>query len=306
MISICIPVYNFDVRPLVQDLCKQIEAISTFEIDIILIDDASEESFRKINHIEQINVQYIQLEQNIGRSKIRNLFLKHTSQPYLLFLDGDSSVAQNAQFVQNYIQAVQANDPDVVCGGRVYPEKCPSPAQSLSWNYGVKIESQTFQERQNNTSYGFQSNNFLIKRTVFQSILFEEALKQYGHEDTLFGIALYQQNIKILHIDNPILNDDIELNKNFIHKNALAAQNLAFLVQSNKITASSFGQIKLLSFYQKLQSLGLTSWFMVLFEPFKNKVLKNLESEKPNLKLFNMYKLFLFIKEKRCLEEGSN
>ncbi|WP_435525706.1 hypothetical protein [Chryseobacterium indoltheticum] len=46
-ISVCIPVYNFDVRELVYDLKKEIEN-QNIDAEIILIDDASEESFHNV------------------------------------------------------------------------------------------------------------------------------------------------------------------------------------------------------------------------------------------------------------------
>lgn len=303
MISICIPIFNFDVRSLVLDLCKQIQLVSEHSIDIILIDDASEEKFRSLNNIKHETIQYIQLEQNIGRSKIRNLFLTYTSKKYLLFLDCDSSVTENLQFVQNYLNAIKEHLPMVVCGGRIYPNKCPSNAQSLSWSYGVNIESRSLFQGQNKANSAFQSSNFLIQRLVFQKFPFEVSLNQYGHEDTLFGIALFNHNIAVLHIDNPILNIDIADNDNFILNNALAAQNLAFLVHSAIIERKDFKHVRLLVFYRKLESVGLEFLFAKFFTFFEPYILNNLKSSKPNLKLFNLYKLFLFIKEKRELEE---
>ena len=47
-LSICIPVYNFDVRGLVFDLKREIEN-HRMNAEIILIDDASKESFNTLN-----------------------------------------------------------------------------------------------------------------------------------------------------------------------------------------------------------------------------------------------------------------
>ncbi|MEN9742224.1 MAG: hypothetical protein RLZZ65_29, partial [Bacteroidota bacterium] len=90
-LSICIPIYQSDVRQLVYKLLEQIERIADAQIHIVLIDDASDENFRALNLIKHPAVQFIALPQNIGRAKIRNAFLNYTQADYLLFIDGDSA-----------------------------------------------------------------------------------------------------------------------------------------------------------------------------------------------------------------------
>jgi glycosyltransferase involved in cell wall biosynthesis len=91
MLSILIPVYNFDVTNFVTDLhtlCKQ-EKI-TFEI--ILFDDASNEDFKNKNRLLQKLpfVTYQELTQNIGRSAIRNKLAEAANYDFLMFVDCDS------------------------------------------------------------------------------------------------------------------------------------------------------------------------------------------------------------------------
>lgn len=48
---------------------------------------------KKINRtLESKQVKYIELKKNIGRAKIRNLFIEYTTNPYLLFLDCDTKI----------------------------------------------------------------------------------------------------------------------------------------------------------------------------------------------------------------------
>ena len=88
MISICIPIYNFDCTPLIQALEEQILQCGS-AIKIIAIDDGSDKAFEEINKKILLKHNYIVLPKNIGRAKIRNLFLKHTDDKYLLYLDCD-------------------------------------------------------------------------------------------------------------------------------------------------------------------------------------------------------------------------
>ncbi len=300
MISICIPIYNFDVRPLVNDLTKQIQFIFEHEIEIILIDDASNPKFRTINSSLDYLHQYIQLDKNIGRAKIRNLFLNYASQPYLLFLDCDSSVAENPNFIKNYIHHIQTQKPLITYGGRIYPENSPTKTQTLSWKYGKLIESKPAHIRALNPNKSFQTNNFIIHRSLFKTIRFDESIKNYGHEDTLFGIEINQKNIEIKHLENPVLNHHIEDFNPYISKTNLAVENLAQLILANKIKPEDYQHINLLKFYNIINRLKLDGLIYLILHKNETKLLQQLSSDNPNLKLFNLYKLLQFLKQKRA------
>ena len=50
MLSVCIPVYNFDVTELITDIRNQINT-DDLDAEIIFIDDASQEEMRQRNEI---------------------------------------------------------------------------------------------------------------------------------------------------------------------------------------------------------------------------------------------------------------
>ena len=124
MLSVCIPVYNFDVTELIFDIRNQINT-DDLDAEIIFIDDASQEEMRQRNEIvKSLTDHYILLEKNIGRSKIRNLFLKYSKSDYLLFLDCDGKIITKG-FIKNYINFINNHHPDVVYGGRTVNESQP-------------------------------------------------------------------------------------------------------------------------------------------------------------------------------------
>ena len=107
-ISVCIPVYNFDVRELVNSLSKEITN-AELNAEIILIDDASTKDFVKVNKsLKEVANLFIFLKKNIGRSAIRNLFLKYASGDFLLFLDCDAKIISE-KFLKNYLQFINEN-----------------------------------------------------------------------------------------------------------------------------------------------------------------------------------------------------
>lgn len=290
MISVCIPVYNFDINPLVNALYEEINA-HNLSCEIVLIDDCSDEEFRKLNKDANTKVKHIQLAENIGRSKIRNLFLKYVTNDYLLFLDCDSLIVSK-DFLRSYVLAIE-KDANVVCGGRVYPETRPERSKLLRWKYGIKKESKKAAERKRNPNKSFMTNNFLIKKSLFEKIQFDERLTEYGHEDTLFGIELKKAGITIEHIENPILNGDLETNPVFLQKSEKALDNLIVLKNLYPNSDELSSEIHLLHIAKKFKNLnGLIRSYHYLFgrvtKFFLNKGLVSLIC-------FDIYKLGYFL-----------
>lgn len=291
MISICIPIYNFDVQELVRELQSQLENNS----EIILIDDASKESFKKINSsLESETVRYIELEENIGRAKIRNLFIEYATNPYLIFLDCDAKVLTK-EYLRNYRQAIDSAT-QVICGGSVYNSILPDIKQVLRWKYGTKKESKTAEERTRNPYSSFMTSNFLIKTTLFKKLCFDERITQYGHEDTLFGIQLEKNKITIQHIQNPVLNDDVDYNEEFLEKTELALKSLFQISKFYPDTTFLENHILLLRIASKVQKWRLKRLFSILHWLFYSKMKKHLlRSKNPSLRVFDVYRLICFI-----------
>lgn len=296
MISICIPVYNFDINQLVNSLRTQANENKQI-VEIIIIDDASDFSYKKLNEKIAKQETYIKLKKNIGRAKIRNLFLDYANYEYLLFLDCDSLVISE-NFITNYIEKLQKKDINVICGGRIYQKKKPKRRKYLRWKYGKKIESKSAKERKIEPNKSFMTNNFLIKKELLDKIKFDENLTQYGHEDTLFGFCLKKNNIQIRHIENPILNNHLEDNLEYIEKTKLAINNLIAILKSDNYDKKIVEDIALLKFYYSIRERKLYFYFIkmlsIFFSPFFFLLLKN--GIIIHIKTFNFYKLGIFLK----------
>lgn len=292
MISICIPVYNFDVRQLVHDLLEQMDE----SMELILIDDASNESIKQINsELKSERVVFFELEKNVGRSKIRNLFLNFAKNDFLLFLDCDSQVVSKV-FILNYYKLISTNV-RLVCGGRIYEKSCPSVSQSLRWKYGVTRESKNAKERNRYPNDSFMTNNFLIAKEVLASNPFDERLIQYGHEDTLLGIQLKKKQINILHIENPVLNNDVETNAVFMQKTEQSLENLQQINAFYEDKIALENSITLLRVAKKLQRYKLKWAFKLLYKLIGKSLRKNLISSKnPSMRKFGLYKLLFYFK----------
>ena len=289
MFSICIPIYNYNVSLLVHDLHRQAnETGKPFEI--LLVDDASSSFLAENRALQSLtNVSYTELEQNTGRSKIRNHLAQLAQYPYLIFMDCDSAVS-SLNYIANYISYFR---PEIVCyGGRVYEKEKPSEEKYLRWKYGQERESIPASKRMENPNYGFETNNFLIDKALFEKIQFSEDLKGYGHEDTLFGIQLLAAGITIVHIDNPLVHLGLEDAITFLQKTDNGTHNLRIMDQ---ILQNNYPQyvnhsklIRAQKTVDKLKITPLVGFFLSVFKPL---IKRNLLGKYPSLFFFDLYRL---------------
>lgn len=293
MISICIPVYNFKVVDLVQKLSVQSKSLDV-PSEIILIDDCSDDIFKKENAKTCEREIYIRLEKNIGRAAIRNLFLNYSQYDHLLFLDCDSVILSD-DFLSNYVKAIKENSGKVLCGGSEYQKLPPERSKMLRWKYGIIKESKPADVRKRNPYKSFLTNNFIINREIFKEVQFDDSLVNYGHEDTLFGYELKRRNIEIIHVNNPVLNDNLENNAKYIINTENAISNLMQILENTNYDKDFIKDVKILHIYYKLSGVRKIVYFaFILMRP----AIKYLLSKGfISMHLFDFYKLgFLTMK----------
>lgn len=263
MLSICIPIYMQNVTKLVTDLELQMEKLEV-PCELILIDDCSSDLYKRQNEAACSKHKYHKLEKNIGRSKIRNLFLQYAQYKYLLFLDCDAEVIDDS-FLRNYIPYLLESEYSVICGSSIYQKEKPNRNKRLRWKNGRIRETISPEVRMKRPHSSFMTSNVIIKKSIFDIITFDENLTKYGHEDTLFGYALMKQNISILHIYNPVLNADLDTNKVFVNKMEYALDNLVIILKSINFAPEFIQNNKLLSLYFKLKSKHIIPFVCFLF-----------------------------------------
>ncbi len=285
MLSILIPTYNYNVLPLVKNLFEQCKK-ERIEYEIIVLDDTSSLHFdnEKINLLE--NCHFEILDKNIGRSAIRNLLAKKAKYDWLLFLDADAFPVEN-RFIYNYRKHINHSH-QVLCGGMNYSSEKPSNNKQLRWTYGRKREALSALKRQRSEHLSFFSINFLLHKSIFDQVSFNEKLHFYGYEDVLFSYELQQQKIPIKHIDNPVYHMGIEENEVFLKKTELALESLHFLIKEQKFSPN---YIKIARYLIIIQKTYTRKIFSVVFNLFKPIIKKQILSSNPNLFLFDVYRL---------------
>ena len=287
MVSVCIPVFNFDVRQLVEGLHMQLEKLQ-IKGEILVTDDCSELHRQKLNReVQNFEfVKYEELEKNIGRSAIRNSLAEKAQYEYLIFLDCDMKL-NTEEFLKKYLENISPEK--VLIGGLTYQKEKPDNEFLLHWKVGKEREVKSVEQRSINPYQSFLSSNFLVPKSIFQKIRFDESLKQYGHEDTLFGLELKRLEIPIEHLENPIEHAGLETTDVFLKKTEKAIENLALLYSENKIEPT-----KLIAIYLKINRLGVGFLVFLLLNLTEQFIWKNLRSSTPYLKLFDGFKMLKF------------
>ena len=164
----------------------------------------------------------------------------------------------------------------------------------LRWKYGIRKEQRKAAERNKNPHASFSTFNVLIEKGIFSKIRFNEELKQYGHEDTLFAYQLKKAGINILHIDNGLVHEGLETNREFLKKTKLSMENLSRLYDNvtDKKTFSS--TVRIVRIYRYLRFFHMTRVLAGIFIHYRDKMEKRLDSANILVELFEFYKICMF------------
>ncbi|WP_396185851.1 glycosyltransferase family 2 protein [Flavobacterium sp.] len=289
MLSILIPIFNYNTYPLVNELHKYCLE-SKIHFEILCQDDASNEFLdenQKINTLENCNFSGNNL--NLGRGTNINLLAEKAKFEWLLIMDCDTFPTQN-DFIQNYILKINEAE-KVVFGGIEYKKEKPANDQLLRWFYGIARESLSVEKRNTNPNGNALTSNILIKKNVFLSNKFDESITKYGYEDLVFLSDLKKKGIVVKHIDNPTYHLGLETSKQFLKKTKTALENLKKLTATTSLNSS---ESKILKTYVLLEKMHLTDLISFLFKKNEPNMVGNLLSKKPSLLLFDLYKLGYF------------
>ena len=298
MLSILIPVFNYDIQELVQSLHVQAQKMDiVFEIRVY--DDCStnlslQEQNESIKDLVRVN--YKVLSKNVGFCKIRNLLAEEALYDNLLFLDSDVAII-NDDFIQNYLDL--SDNKTVFCGGMQYQDKKPINDIFLKWTHGKAREEAFPIQRNENPHRTIWAGNFFIPKAVYLAIRFDDHSEKYGYNDTMFGYKLLVNNIKVVHIDNLAFHKGLMSTDKFINRSMEAVENLLFFEKQPYIEPSFYQFIKVFKYYKLLKRFHLDNLFLRWYTTNKAKWIANLKSEKPTLRNLDKLKLGRLVELKK-------
>ena len=280
-LSILIPTFNDPCSTLVGNLQQQAEELG-ISYEILVADDGSTqqnvlEENRSINALP--HCQLIERRVNAGRAAIRNFLAQQARYAWLLFIDSDMVVCRN-DYLRKY---ASCEETPIVDGGVVIGTAISGNLRSM---YEKAAESKhTYEERQQSPYRDFHTANFMIQRALMIEHPFDERFRNYGYEDVLFGKAMEQAGVPILHIDNPMSFEIFEENEHFVSKTEEGLRTLYQFRHELK------GYSRLLDRAQTLPRTPIR-WWHQLFGAIER---KHLTGRHPSLWVFKIYKTGYFL-----------
>ena len=289
MLSVLIPAYDFNCRPLVEALSRQADGLGA-ECEIVVANDASPRFQDEIRSVAALpHVRYLEQKVNQGRSRIRDFLADEARYPYLIFLDGDARMIDDA-FLQRYLACCRPSC--CVLGGIAYDAVLPDEAYRLHWTYGRLRESR-LQERGVFTPF-----NFMIDKKLFNRIRFDEEIVGYGYEDALFGARL-KDVAEVTFIRNPLIHAGLNDAASYLERTRQACRTLLSL--SERYTSDYIASFSRLWWaYKHLRRLGLVPGAAAVFRRWAPAITRQLSGRHPRMFLLDLYKLGCLCQNSCC------
>lgn len=314
-LSILIPTYNDICLELVTELHRQAWQVAletgSLSYEIIVADDGStqqevKDANSRINSLSHCRI--ILCPENRGRAAIRNFLISEAQGEWLLFIDSDMAI-DDIHYLRRYLEAAGNGTGDVVyyggycvgdnakitinnaTGGDAYSKsnKPGSLCRNLRYVYEKRAEARHLPGQRAKHPYkDFHTSNFLVSAGVMRRYPLDSRFTQYGYEDVLWGKTLCRAGIKIRHIGNPLVFGTFEDNASFIRK---TEEGMATLVM---FESELQGYNGIIAMGRRLRRLGLIHPVAMIHTMLGKSIKQRLIYNKPNIFLFNIYKLSLF------------
>lgn len=267
-LSVLIPVYNWNVGPLLTSLYSQCVHLPEGQrVEIIVMDDGSSEKFTNRTVAAQLSlVRYEESGVNKGRAEIRNALLQQAKGVYVLFLDADM-LPDRDDFIQTYL-AQGREGREIVCGGISYCQnKQKDPEYSFYLYKSGKTEALPSSVRRSTPWRYLFTSNIMVRRDIMKSVHFDPRFTGYGFEDIEWGIRLGKSFI-ITHIDNTCSHMGVMSKQQVFSKMRDSVQNYALFLSLHPLKIGRTGAAGLASFLKHLPDALLTLGDLLLSRLF--------------------------------------
>jgi len=207
-LSILVPTYDRDVRPLCGELLAEMASLpDPGAVELLVLIDGNP----ALSEQEEIVAEAAALgvaaglaaaSGNLGRARARNALAALARGAFLLFLDADG-LPDVPGFVARALAS--ATDPGiVVCGGRTGARMDPAPADSRLFEMQSQLREWIPAEARNRDPAGtFLSANFVVARDLFLAHPFDEGFEGWGWEDTEWALRIGRV-ARMHHVDNTV------------------------------------------------------------------------------------------------------
>ena len=272
LVSIIVPVYN--VEKYIDSCVISIITQTYKNLQVILVDDGTPDNSGKIcdEYAKKDNRITVIHKENGGLSSARNAGLDIAKGDYIMFVDGDDYIADNA--VEILVSANEKYDADFVQFELIHTKCEDYIKNSVNENYNVQIITdldKMYWKMYETVGSGESACTKLYKKHLFDGLKFKEGII---HEDVYFTLFMLQRAKKAAYIDIGLY---------------------YYIVRENSIITSAFSK-------KKLDSIWVLEERIKEFKRLGFADLEEYANEKCFFHLTNMWCLAKHAKDKECLK----
>ncbi len=272
LVSIIVPVYNVE-----KYICGCITSILTQTYDnlqVVLVDDGTPDNSGKIcddfaQKDQRISVIH---KENGGLSSARNAGLDIAKGDYIMFVDSDDYLVDNA--VEILVEAIEKYNADFVQFYMIHTNDEEYSRKHTDKKYNAELLTdmkQMYWKMYNTVGAGESACTKLYKKELFNGLRFKEGII---HEDSHFAMLMIQQTKRALYLDSGLY---------------------YYVIRENSIITSPFSK-------KKLDGLWVSEFRISEFNRLGFDDLQNREKEQYFFKLANLWCFAAQAKDNECLE----
>ena len=204
-LSVLIPFFNDDPRPLLQALEREAPRTAG-AIEIVLLDDGGSDEVlaRAVTAVGaglSTPARMVRLSSNEGRAKGRNRLAANARSDRFLFLDSDM-LPDSLGFLATWLDLIDKEDPPVAFGGFSLDQTPHAAPTALHRAMALRSDCLPSAVRALAPEKHVFTSNLLVRRDVFEAERFDEGFAGWGWEDVEWGMRVAAR-FGVRHVDNP-------------------------------------------------------------------------------------------------------
>ena len=208
-LSILVPTYDRDIRPLAAELLDDMAALpepGAVEL-LVLVDGnpalAGQEEVLAMAEARGLAAGFALAPRNLGRAGARNALAEAARGAHILFLDADS-LPDAPGFVARALAEARAAPEAVTCGGRTGQRCPPAPRDARLFEAHSRMREWVPAAQRNLDPEGnFLSANFQLRRELFLRAPFDARFTGWGWEDTDWALRI-RPHAALRHVENSV------------------------------------------------------------------------------------------------------
>jgi glycosyltransferase involved in cell wall biosynthesis len=248
--SVLIPFFRDDPTALLKALDREQTAA-----EIVLLDDGSGDDALAAKVAEAVQAlrlpaRFVRLSSNEGRAKGRNRLTRLARADVFLFLDSDM-LPDRGDFLRAWAALATEGGPMVAFGGFSLDQTPITRAHRLHRSMALHTDCLGATERAKTPGKYVFTSNLLVRRVVFDTVVFDERFTGWGWEDTEWGMRVARQ-WPIAQVDNPASHLGLDTALGIAAKYEQSAANFAHVFARHPAVVASYPSYKAAKLFKRV------------------------------------------------------